>query len=115
MRDFPSYRQLDTMDCGPTCLRIIAAHYGRSWSLHTLRERCHISREGVSLLGISDAAEAVGFRTMGVKLTFRQLCDEAELPCIVGKNVDICLGPCFRAAPLHKRTVPQVVDINPGG
>ncbi len=86
MRDFPSYRQLDTMDCGPTCLRIIAAHYGRSWSLHTLRERCHISREGVSLLGISDAAEAVGFRTMGVKLTFRQLCDEAELPCIVHCN-----------------------------
>ena len=83
MRKFPSYRQLDTMDCGPTCLRIIAAHYGRSWSLQTLRERCHISREGVSLLGISDAAEAVGFRTMGVKLTFAQLCEEAVLPCIV--------------------------------
>ena len=86
MRKFPSYRQLDTMDCGPTCLRIIAAHYGRSWSLQTLRERCHISREGVSLLGISDAAEAVGFRTMGVKLTFAQLCEEAVLPCIVHWN-----------------------------
>ena len=83
MKKFPSYRQLDKMDCGPTCLRIIAAHYGRSWSLQTLRERCHISREGVSLLGISDAAEAVGFRTMGVKLTFGQLCEEAVLPCIV--------------------------------
>lgn len=57
MRKFPTYRQLDTMDCGPACLHIIAAHYGRSWSLQTLRERCHISREGVSLLGISDAAE----------------------------------------------------------
>ena len=86
MRKFPSYRQLDTMDCGPTCLRIIASHYGRSWSLQTLRERCHISREGVSLLGISDAAEAVGFRTMGVKLTFAQLCEEAVLPCIVHWN-----------------------------
>ena len=86
MRKFPSYRQLDTMDCGPTCLRIIASHYGRSWSLQTLRERCHISREGVSLLGISDAAEAVGFRTMGVKLTFGQLCEEAVLPCIVHWN-----------------------------
>ena len=83
MKKFPSYRQLDKMDCGPTCLRIIASHYGRSWSLQTLRERCHISREGVSLLGISDAAEAVGFRTMGVKLTFGQLCEEAVLPCIV--------------------------------
>lgn len=86
MKKFPTYRQLDTMDCGPTCLRIIAAHYGRSWSLQTLRERCHISREGVSLLGISDAAEAVGFRTMGVKLTFAQLCEEAVLPCIVHWN-----------------------------
>lgn len=86
MRKFPTYRQLDTMDCGPTCLRIIAAHYGRSWSLQTLRERCHISREGVSLLGISDAAEAVGFRTMGVKLTFAQFCEEAVLPCIVHWN-----------------------------
>ena len=74
------------MDCGPTCLRIIAAHYGRIWSLQTLREKCHISREGVSLLGISDAAEAVGFRTMGVKLTFGQLCEEAVLPCIVHWN-----------------------------
>lgn len=86
MKKFPSYRQLDKMDCGPTCLRIIAAHYGRSWSLQTLRERCHISREGVSLLGISDAAEAVGFRTMGVKLTFGQLCEKAVLPCIVHWN-----------------------------
>ena len=86
MKKFPSYRQLDTMDCGPTCLRIIAAHYGRIWSLQTLREKCHISREGVSLLGISDAAEAVGFRTMGVKLTFGQLCEEAVLPCIVHWN-----------------------------
>ena len=86
MRKFPTYRQLDTMDCGPTCLRIIASHYGRSWSLQTLREKCHISREGVSLLGISDAAEAVGFRTMGVKLTFGQLCEEAVLPCIVHWN-----------------------------
>ena len=64
MKKFPTYRQLDSMDCGPTCLRIIASHYGRSWSL----------------LGISDAAEAVGFRTMGVKLTFGQLCEEAVLP-----------------------------------
>lgn len=83
---FPTYRQLDSMDCGPTCLRIIAAYYGRVWSLQTLRDKCHISREGVSLLGISDAAEAIGFRTMGVKISFEQLCDEAVLPCVVHWN-----------------------------
>lgn len=86
MGKFPTYRQLDSMDCGPTCLRIIAAHYGRIWSLQTLREKCHISREGVSLLGISDAAESIGFRTMGVKISFKQLCEEAILPCVVHWN-----------------------------
>lgn len=86
MKTFPAYRQLDSMDCGPTCLKIVAKHYGKNYSLQNLRDLCHISREGVSLLGISDAAEAIGFRTMGVKLDFDQLCGEAVLPCIVHWN-----------------------------
>lgn len=86
MDKFPTYHQLDSVDCGPTCVRIIAAHYGRNWSLQTLRDRCHISRNGVSLLGISDAAESIGFRTNGVKLSFSQLCENAILPCIVHWN-----------------------------
>ena len=80
---FPHYTQLDAMDCGPTSLRIVAQFYGRHYSLQNLRERCHITREGVSLLGISDAAESIGFRTTGVKITWHQLRDEANLPCIV--------------------------------
>ena len=80
------YKQLDTMDCGPTCLRMIARHYGRSYSLQNLRERCHITREGVSMLGISDAAESIGFRATGVKITWEQLRDEMPLPCIVHWN-----------------------------
>src|SRR5699024_6682833 len=83
---FPHYTQLDSMDCGPTCLKIIAQFYGKRYSLQTLRERCHITREGVSLLGISDAAESIGFRTVGAKLTWRQLRDEANFPCIVHWN-----------------------------
>lgn len=86
MKTFPAYRQLDSMDCGPTCLKIVAKHYGKNYSLQNLRDLCHISREGVSLLGISDAAEAIGFRTMGVKLDFDQLCGEAVMPCIVHWN-----------------------------
>jgi ATP-binding cassette subfamily B protein len=74
------------MDCGPTSLRIVAQFYGRHYSLQNLRERCHITREGVSLLGISDAAESIGFRTTGVKITWHQLRDEANLPCIVHWN-----------------------------
>jgi len=74
--------QLDARDCGPACLDAISRHYGKRHSLPVLREYCHINREGVSLLGISDAAEKIGFRTMGVKITFDKLANEVPLPCI---------------------------------
>ena len=61
MKSFPSYEQPDSMDCGPTCLRMIAKHYGRSISLQSLRDKTQIGKEGVSLLGISEAAEAIRF------------------------------------------------------
>ena len=66
--DFLIYHQLDSMDCGPTCLRMIAKYYGRSYSLQTLREKAFITREGVSMLGISEAAEAIGVGTRKYKL-----------------------------------------------
>jgi len=74
------------MDCGPTCLRMVAKHYGRNFNLQTLREKCFITREGVSLMGISEAAESIGFRTLGVTLNFDQLSGEAPLPLIVHWN-----------------------------
>ena len=83
MPKFPFYQQYDAMDCGPTCLRMIAQYYGKHFSPELLRERSFITREGVSLLGISDAAESIGMRSMGVQLTFEQLKKEAPLPCIV--------------------------------
>ena len=86
MKSFPHYLQLDSMDCGPTCLRMIARHYGKLYSLQTLRERSFITREGVSMLGISDAAESIGFRTIGVRLSFEQLAQEATLPCVLHWN-----------------------------
>lgn len=86
MRKIPLYKQLDTMDCGPTCLRMIAKCYGRSFSVQYLREKSFITREGVSMLGISDAAETIGFRTNGVKITFEQLVSEKPLPCILHWN-----------------------------
>lgn len=83
---FVKYIQHDSMDCGPTCLKMVAKFYGKSYSLQNLRDRCHITREGVSLLGISDAAESIGFRTTGVKVTWRQMVEEMPLPCIVHWN-----------------------------
>ena len=79
---FPHYKQPDQMDCGPTCLRMVAKHYGRNFTVQTLRKLCEINREGVSLLGISDAAEKIGFRSLGAKLDAGDL-KEAELPCIL--------------------------------
>lgn len=71
------------MDCGPTCLRMVAKYYGKSYSLQYLRSRSYITREGVSMLGISEAAENIGFRTKGYRLTWEELRDEVPLPCIV--------------------------------
>lgn len=81
--NFIHYSQLDTMDCGPTCLRMVAKHYGKSYSLQGLRQKSFISRAGVSLLGISEASESLGFRSIGVRIGWEQLINEAPLPCIV--------------------------------
>lgn len=86
MKRFPHYIQLDAMDCGPSCLRMIAKYYGKTYSLQTLRARSFITREGVSMLGISDAAEFIGFRTSGVRITFKQLVEDVPLPCILHWN-----------------------------
>ena len=73
------------MDCGPTALRIVAKYYGKHYNLNVLRELTYKSREGVSLLSLSDAAEKIGFRTQGVRLGFEQL-QEATFPFILHWN-----------------------------
>jgi ATP-binding cassette subfamily B protein len=83
---FPFYQQFDSVDCGPTCLRIIARYYEHSYSLQNLRERSFITRQGVSMLGISDAAEGIGFRTQGVRVNMEQLIEDIPLPCILHWN-----------------------------
>lgn len=83
---FPHYKQPDTMDCGPTCLRMVAKNYGRTISLQKIRKLSETTRSGSSLQGIADAAEQIGFRTLGVKINFIKLLEEAPLPCIVFWN-----------------------------
>ncbi|ERM80464.1 hypothetical protein P872_21670 [Rhodonellum psychrophilum GCM71 = DSM 17998] len=79
---FPFYKQPDSKDCGPTCLRIIAKHYGKLISFKEIREITETTREGSSLLKLSDAAEAMGFKTIGAKLNYEKL-KHAPLPFIV--------------------------------
>lgn len=86
LKRFPIFHQLDIMDCGPTCLKMIAAYFGKDYSLETLRKKSFLSRDGTTLQNINDAAESIGFRTLPVKLTFEQLDEEARLPCILYWN-----------------------------
>lgn len=74
------------MDCGPSCLAMIAKHYGRQTDKEQLRKICSLSKDGVSLLGISKAAETIGFKTIGGRLTFKTLTYEIPLPCILHWN-----------------------------
>ncbi len=76
---FPFYHQHDAMDCGPACLRMIASYHGRQYSLQDLRNRSYIDKEGVSLQGISEAAESIGYRTMGVKIPYSDKADRPSL------------------------------------
>jgi len=80
MSPFPHTRQLNAKDCVPACLRMVTKYHGKTYSLQKLREMCHITSEGVSLLGINGAVEAIGM--LGVKIPFEKLQNEVPLPCI---------------------------------
>jgi ATP-binding cassette subfamily B protein len=71
------------MDCGPACLKMVAGFYKMSFTLESLRKKCYITREGVSFLGLSEAADSLGFRTIGVKISFEIMTENVPLPCIV--------------------------------
>ncbi len=78
---FPFYEQQDALDCGPTCLRIISKFYGKSIPIQILREKCSITKEGVSFKAISDGAESIGFRTLAAKVNYERI-SKAPLPLI---------------------------------
>ena len=84
-RNFSHYKQVDSKDCGPTCLKIIAKYYGKTLQIQSLRDFSETTRSGSNLLLLSDAAEKIGFKTLGVKLSLNRL-DEVSLPCILHRN-----------------------------
>lgn len=86
LKDFPFYKQPDSKDCGPTCLRIIAKYYGQNIPLQQIRDLAETTREGSGLQGLSNAAENLGFRTLGVQIDFNTLIAEVPLPCMVHWN-----------------------------
>ncbi len=85
MKKFSNYRQTESKDCGSTCLKIIAKHYGKTLNIQDLRNHSETTRDGSNLLMMSDAAEKNGFRSLGVKITLDKLA-EVPLPCILHWN-----------------------------
>lgn len=81
-KEFPHFRQLDYRDCGPTCLRMIAKHYGKTFSREFLRDKASITRIGVTMAGIAEAAEAIEMRTLGMLISIENLVAEAPTPFI---------------------------------
>ena len=79
-------KQRDAMDCGPSCLVMIAKHHGKDVDIEQLRNICSLGKDGVSMLGISKAAESIGFKTIGGRSSFDVLAHEFPLPCIVHWN-----------------------------
>ncbi|HEX3860308.1 MAG TPA: peptidase domain-containing ABC transporter [Stellaceae bacterium] len=82
MKQFPFYPQMDQMDCGPACLRMIARHHGKVFGAEHLREKCAITRNGVSVAGIADAAESIGMSSLAAQVDYATLRNEVPLPCI---------------------------------
>ncbi|HEY6978768.1 MAG TPA: peptidase domain-containing ABC transporter [Chitinophagaceae bacterium] len=87
-RKFPFREQLDAQDCGPSCIRMIANHYGKNFSLEFFKENCSMFRQGISLAGLSEMAEKTGFRTLYVKVNFEKMVEKAPLPAVAHWDQD---------------------------
>lgn len=120
MSSFPFYKQHDTMDCGPTCLRMVAKYYGKYFSLDRIKAISFVNRSGVSLSDLSDAAEQIGFRTTAARLTLEELAQDITLPVIahwkqthfvvvykIGKNHVIIGDPGFGILKLSREEFVQ--------
>lgn len=86
LKRFPVEYQMDSQDCGPACLKIIAKHLGRFYSLQFLRDRCGITTQGISLHDLSTGAESIGLRTLAIKCTIAKVVDSIPFPAILFWN-----------------------------
>lgn len=88
MKKFPFIKQPDSMECGATCLRMICQYYGKNYSAETAQQICVVTRKGVSLLSMSDAAEYWGFRTVCGRISLEKMVSQRPFPCILHWNQD---------------------------
>ncbi len=94
-KQFPFYKQPDSKDCGPTCLKIVSKHYGKHIALESVRYLSETTRSGSNLLKLSEAAESIGYKTIGIKISLKKLL-EVPKPCVLhwNKNHFVVLYEC---------------------
>ncbi len=80
---FRCYKQINSNDCGPSCIKAIASFYGKNISLSKIRELCNVDQFGTNLLKLSEAANNIGFKTSCLKLSWEQLISNTTVPCII--------------------------------
>lgn len=105
--------QLDQMDCGPTCIAMIAEYYGKFYALDTLRAKCFVGKNGVSMLDISNAAESIGFRTIGGYISYEDLKNGIQLPCILHWDQDHFVV-LYKIKKTHKGYIMYIADPDKG-
>ena len=99
LKRFPHYKQLNATDCGPTSLRMITKYYGLNYSAEMLRRHCFISRRGVTMQGIAECAQHIGFDTIGMKMTFGQLQQKGcFLAYYIGTKIILWYATIFKTA-----------------
>lgn len=86
LKRFPTEYQMDSHDCGPASLKMVAKYYGKYYSLQYLRDKCGITKQGVSLLDISHGAESIGLHSLALKCNIRDLVFKVPFPAIVFWN-----------------------------
>lgn len=82
-RRFPIEYQMDSQDCGPACLKMVAKYFGRYYSLQYLRDRCGLTKEGVSLLDLGTGAESIGLHSLAIKCGVDDLVEKVPFPAII--------------------------------
>ena len=82
LKTFPVDYQMDSQDCGPACLKMIAKYYGRYHSLQSLRDKCGITKEGVSIKDLGVASESIGFRSLAIRCDLETIINRVPLPAI---------------------------------
>ena len=85
-KQFPIEYQMDSHDCGPAALKMVAKYFGKYYSLQSLRDKCGITKEGVSLRDISTGAESIGLRTLAIKCNTEDLVNRVPFPAILFWN-----------------------------